>query len=61
MSEVENAFGPHVEEQVENREVGQETVFLLIYLIIRLRLEIRIRQRVLGADRLAKVVYFVDS
>lgn len=61
MSEVENAFGTHIEEQVENGEVGQETVFLLIYLIIRLRLEIRIRQRVLGADRLAKVVYFVDS
>lgn len=61
MSEVENAFGPHVEEQVENGEVGQETVFLLIYLIIRLRLEIRIRQRVLGTNRLAKVLYIVYS
>lgn len=61
MSEVENAFGTHIEEQVENGEVGQETVFLLIYLIIWLGLEIWIFLRVLGTDGRAIVYYIVYS
>jgi len=55
LSEIEDAFITHVEQEVEDRKVGQEAMLLLIHLIIRLGLEIRIRQRVLGADRLAKV------
>ena len=61
MSEVENAFGTHIEEQVENGEVGQEAVLLLIYLIIWLGLEIWIFLRVLGTDGRAIVYYIVYS
>lgn len=50
MSEVENAFGTHVEEQVEDGEVGQKAVLLLIYLIIGFGLEARISLRVLGTN-----------
>ena len=55
MSEIEDTFITHVEQEVEDRKVGQETVFLLIHLIVGLGLEVRIRQRVLGGDRLAVV------
>ena len=61
MSEVENAFGTHIEEQVENGEVGQEAVLLLIYLIIWLGLEIWIFLRVLGTDGRAIVFSNVYS
>ena len=43
VSEVENALRPHVEEQVEDGEIGQKAMFLLIHLIVGLRLEIGVR------------------
>ena len=61
MSEVENAFGTHVEEQVKDREVGQKAMLLLIYLIIGFGLEVRICLRVLGTDGRAIVYYIVYS
>ena len=58
---VEDTLRPHVEEQVEDGEVGQETVFLLIDLIIGLRREIGVRLRVFGIDGFTEVLYLVYS
>lgn len=54
--QVVDAFGAHVEEQVENGEVGQEPVLLLVDLIVGTGLKVGIGQRVFGADGVAKVV-----
>ena len=54
-SEVENTLWPHVEEQVEDGEVGQETMLLLIDLIIGLGGKVCIGFRMLGVDGRAVV------
>ena len=61
VSKVENTLRAHIKEQVEDGEVRQEAMLLLIHLIVGLWLEIGVWQRVLGADRLAEILYFVDS
>ena len=52
---IEDAFGTHVEQEVEDAQVGQETVTLLIDLIIRTGGEIGIGKRMLRVDGVAKI------
>ena len=51
----ENALRTHVEEEVEDAEVRQETVFLPVDLIVGAGLEVSIGQRMLGVDDFAEV------
>jgi hypothetical protein len=50
VSEVENAFPPHVKQQIEDRKVWQKAMFLLVNLIIRLHFKIGILSRMFGID-----------
>ena len=61
VSEVENTLRSHVKEQVEDGEIGQESMILLIHLVVGFRLEIRVWLRVLRADRFTVILYFVDG
>ena len=54
-SEIEDRFVAHVEEEVEDAEVGQETVFLLIDLIIGQRLEVGIGKGIFRTDGVTQV------
>ena len=47
----EYAFRPLVEKEVEDGQVSQETVFLLVDLVVASWLEVGVRCRVLGTDR----------
>lgn len=55
----ENALWSHIEEQVEHREVGQESMALLIHLIVGLRHEIGVGLWVLGTNGLAEIFWRV--
>ena len=57
MSEVEDALRPHVHQQVEDAEVGQETVLLGKHLIVGPGLEVGVWQRMLGPDDIAEIRY----
>ena len=52
---IEDAFGSHVEQQVENAEVGQEAGLLLIHLVIAVRHEVGIGCGMLGIDSRSEV------
>ena len=53
--EVEDTLVAHVEQQVEDAEIGKEAVLLLIDLPIRFRLEGWVWLRMLGTDGIAEV------
>ena len=53
--EVEDAFRPHVEQKVEDAEVGQEAVTLAEHLIVGTSLEVRVCWWLLGTDGIAIV------
>ena len=57
-SEIQHALIPHVHQQVEDAEVGQETVLLLKHLVVAPRHKVGIGQRVLRANRLAEVIHW---
>jgi hypothetical protein len=45
---IKNGFGSHTEEQVQNAQIRQETVFVLKYLPVGFRLEVIVWKWVLG-------------
>ena len=53
--QIEDGFWPHVEKEVEDAEVGQETMLQLKDLIVGPGLEIRVGGRVLGTDGFAEI------
>ena len=55
MLQIIDALWPHVEEQVKDAEVRQETMFLTVDLIVGLGREVGIRQRMLGVDHLTEI------
>ena len=55
LSKVEDTFVAHVEKEVEDAEVGQETMFLLIDLIVGTWNERRVGCRMLGTNGIAVV------
>ena len=57
-SEIQHALIPHVHQQVEDAEVGQETVLLLKHLVVAPRHKVGIGQRMLRANRLAEVIHW---
>ena len=54
--EVEDAFRPHVEQKVEDAEVGQEAVTLAEHLVVGTWLKVGVRGRMLGMDVLSEIV-----
>lgn len=55
LSKVQHRLVAHVEEQVEDGKVGQETVFPLVNLVISPWRKVIVGQRTLGTDGLAEV------
>lgn len=47
---IEDTLRPHVEKEVEDAEIGQETMLLLVDLVVGARLEGAVFSRVLGVD-----------
>ena len=52
---IKNTLWPHIEKEVEDAEIGQETMLLLVDLIVGARLEVGIFRRMLGVDGGAEV------
>ena len=53
--QIEDALRSHIKEEIEHTQVRQKTMFLLIDLIIRSRLEVGIGQGMLGVDGQAEI------